>query len=74
MWEKIETAPKDGRHILLGSPKWATCWHGYWRAGREPGTPVGAAWGDPGWTRTNFCDTGLEPTHWHPLPEPPRED
>lgn len=26
-----------------------------------------------GWTRENYCDSNLQPTHFQPLPEPPKE-
>lgn len=70
-WRPIETAPKDGRPVLLG---------------RDMGDPWGwvTGWGEwfdhngiSGWvTRGGFYEPpgvlGLgDPTHWAPLPTPP---
>lgn len=66
-WQPIETAPKDGRDILVsgcscGPPVRIACWG----TGRYLGRVKGREWGwvdHPGHT----CD----PTHWMPLPAPP---
>ena len=59
-WLGIETAPKDGRRVLLYCREWsAPC------TGQYYGEPRG--WGV-------FYDVGMykyQPTHWIPLPEPP---
>lgn len=70
-WRDIGSAPKDGTFILLCTKGAKAVWHGYYRQGREPGTRPDREWAKPGWTRTNFCDVGYEPTHWQPLPLPP---
>jgi hypothetical protein len=67
-WRPIETAPRDGSRMLFFT---GVSWVGYYRTGREPGAPPDAEWGKPGWTRLGFCDVGLNPTHWQPLPPPP---
>jgi allantoicase len=63
-WQPIETAPKDGSHMILGCSTYVDC--GYW---------------DDGWTlypddtapHDNYCVRfNPEPTHWMPLPEPPK--
>lgn len=80
-WRTIDSAPRDGASILVhnndepGSPggKAEKCWEG--------NTAVAAWWtnedgGDGDWV----CYMGLpcdpspcfEPTHWMPLPEPPK--
>lgn len=67
-WKPIETAPKDGREILLWLPApysrvekahWFEIW-GNWQSCDfiEP--------------TDEYCGIGSElPTHWQPLPEPP---
>ena len=71
-WRPIETAPKDGTHVLIWSKPWALCWHGYWQHEKPPGWPSYLEW-FPHWTRTNFCDPKLLPTHWMSLPDPPKD-
>jgi hypothetical protein len=69
-WQPIETAPKDGTRILL----WDT------------DEAVIAKWGEismggaEGWQiavvnmvgDVNYYEAAFNPTHWMPLPEPPR--
>lgn len=59
-WRPIETAPKDGTPILL------------YRRGQYTGYYGGA---DSGWRFNDPLKTGMWPlpTHWHPLPPPPKE-
>lgn len=83
MWQPIETAPQvEGEPVLLWSPvprqpalpPRRTI--GYWRnETRQRG------WGpdfDAGWysheypDRDHFDYERIEPTHWMPLPEPPK--
>lgn len=69
-WQPIETAPKDGNCVILGS---ATL-------GAEPAfwhNGSGNYWGLAGWYAER--DRGIllaRPfggfTHWQPLPEPPK--
>lgn len=68
-WQPIETAPKDGSHILVGGPWMPVCevsWH------------KATDWDYPGWRCGRFGAKGYddlgayEPTHWMPLPEPPK--
>lgn len=68
-WQPIETAPRDKTGILLYIP-------GY------PGEIMAAVWNDN--ANRGWCFWGLEsisfwfdrdgtsPTHWMPLPEPPK--
>jgi len=66
-WQPIETAPRDGRPLLLfarslraQSPIRLVGW---WIYGR-------------GWIEAAFAPnhpTGVEPTHWMPLPEFPKD-
>ena len=59
-WQPIETAPKDGRGILLYVPDddqadESNIWLAYWEDDKWKGYP----------------DSDLEPTHWMSLPAPP---
>jgi len=64
-WQLIETAPKDGQTLIV----WVRGWH-----------PVpakyqneGKGWNEdqPGWYAP-IEDVWITPTHWMPLPEPPK--
>ena len=62
-WRPIESAPTDGRAVLVaegaaaGEAKFHEG-HGWWWAGNDPTD----AWGRQ-----------VYPTHWMPLPEPPMQ-
>lgn len=62
-WKSIETAPKNGTHVIL--------WYGPPAAG---GYLIGAWLQPPGYV-AHWCDgrpkIGPDPTHWMPLPTPP---
>lgn len=71
-WKTIDTAPKDGSEILiyLGAPwnkpekaRWYEPW-GNWQAGVIPSDPA---------REERFGIGSAIPTHWMPLPEPPKE-
>ena len=66
-WQPIETAPKDGRRLLLG--KWR---HGNWiiEVGKYTIHPL------PGMRNYEAFEArsvDFRPSHWMPLPEPPRD-
>lgn len=79
-WRPIETAPKDGTHVLVcfDEPKYGP----YWTFQQRP--PTVAHWFGPadlpglrsgGWylsVHQNDAER-IYPTHWMPLPEPPKE-
>lgn len=77
-WQPIETAPKDGREIIVYGVR-----RGDWGYTDDESTWTGARWsagsyGFPGsWleskARPNYS-TGFTPTHWIPLPAPPTEN
>lgn len=55
-WQPIETAPKDGTHIIA------------WQA--TDGMRV--SWFEGGmWQNFPWRSRRINPTHWMPLPEPP---
>lgn len=63
-WRPIETAPKDGSLILGYFADGETAWHFdrlvcRWISDLEMWSAKGVS--------------GLQPTHWQPLPEPPKE-
>lgn len=59
-WQPIETAPKDGTEVLI----WVEL-HGFMRRAVSHYAGQYADWVIPG-------IAGLNPTHWMPLPEPPK--
>ena len=70
-WRPIETAPKDGTTIILGSESgWSDA--GFWM-----GNPKENYWGKTGWYAEDdrasiLTAKPVQPTHWLPLPEPPK--
>ena len=72
-WRPIETAPLDGREMLiyLGTPwsrvekaRYYQPWNN-WQVGIVPSDPV----------REEYYGIGVAiPTHWMPLPDPPKEN
>jgi hypothetical protein len=69
LWQPIETAPKDGTPILLGFPD------SHSGEGRWMGDSSRNHWGEVGWFEFSddvLCDRPSKPTHWQPLPPPPR--
>ena len=72
-WQPIETAPKDGTRILIYQPE------GQWKSRRDRRLEYidTAYWHTPGnpehpgyWCAYVLCV--YRPTHWMPLPEPPK--
>lgn len=85
-WQPIETAPKDGSHILLLEYRNAEDYQssiciGFWgdyRAGYAFDNPANYRWID--WGAGLLDEYGGDevwstttPTHWQPLPEPPEQ-
>jgi hypothetical protein len=68
-WQPIETAPKDGREILvkLGSLECAVSFRAHSRSDEcsQHQLSLGPCWR----SMTGFP---IKPTHWMPLPEPPQ--
>lgn len=62
-WQSMDSAPKDGTHILVWrNTKINECW---WRHDIDR---IDGAWGGIGW----YFPNDRLPTYWQPLPEPPR--
>jgi hypothetical protein len=77
-WQPIETAPKDGRKILLLEPfeykdDYSECLSiGFWGSGYLKNPKRWCNWHDSG---DHYCDyfaSVYNPTHWAELPEPPK--
>lgn len=83
-WHSIESAPKDGRTLLLGyynsAGKWRTM-RGQWFSWEA----INEEWEEPergieGWYETSVENDDppncwwTEPTHWMPLPSPPQQE
>lgn len=62
-WKPIETAPKDGFEVLLLFHKTGDRVVGVFQRRKK-------CWVNA-WTANEFY---FPPTHWMPLPEPPKED
>lgn len=74
-WRPIETAPKDGTRIIVGKAVDGDMWwasSAYWFHEPCPHQPRCKPGTHQGWT--NGADTLAPPTHWMPLPPPPKED
>jgi Protein of unknown function (DUF551) len=66
-WQPIETAPKDGTHILLANKAGVS--QGGWQSDMDHGADWEGQIGMAGWWRTDGSD--WQNTHWMPLPPPP---
>ena len=82
-WKPIESAPRDGTHILLfggvpdhESDEYDTMRKVWWEGLERPVSGYWKEWlGIEGWRYCSY-DSGyygvyLNPTHWMPLPAPP---
>lgn len=65
-WQPIETAPKDGTRIVLATSD--TAYAGRWAESQYIGM-----WWMSGDYVAAFSKMN-PPTHWMPLPQPPKED
>ncbi len=74
-WQPIETAPRDGTEILLHQAGWGRVMLG-WR-----GSSMWHFYDEPHWSEAlqediadinGWPDDKQGPTHWMPLPEPPK--
>jgi hypothetical protein len=67
-WQPIETAPRDGVCILVFQAGWWRAAIAFWQEENPLTWPEG--WVIPGGHcgEIEYCS----PTHWQPLPEPPK--
>lgn len=80
-WQPIKTAPKDGTAIFLGVDI-ATVWiarNGYWSEGDmwdiqgyESQEEVRGWWAPCNSVGQEKLEDIYEPTHWMPMPKPPK--
>lgn len=72
-WQPIDTAPKDGRLILVGNETgvWVACYDAIFPSGYRPSNPWRSMLLNHDHIRRNHS---LEPTHWMPLPKAPNAE
>lgn len=72
-WLPIESAPKDGARVLLsnGHGAWMAEYRPIYGSGYRPANP----WFSVMLNHDHLPEAGRygQPTHWMPLPEPPKE-
>jgi len=73
-WQPIASAPRDGTRILIYQPKGQ---HRAWKGKQRPEHIDTAYWHQPGNPEKEgfWCASVMyvfRPTHWQPLPEPPK--
>ena len=67
-WQTIDTAPKDGTAFL----GWLAERQGY-VARQDVCISSWSEWGGGVWTVNGHTSTASQPTHWMPLPFPPKD-
>jgi hypothetical protein len=74
-WQPIETAPKDGRFVLVADPRLdqPVTIGAYYKADRDEQTGRFSAGSWDGWLSMDgdHLASISHPTHWMPLPDPP---
>lgn len=80
-WQPIETAPKDGTSVLVHSYKWIEPTMMYYSSEEYFEEEYGdSEYMESGWYVSHGMDFDQpdeytrEPTHWMPLPTPPKEE
>ena len=69
-WQPIETAPKDGTPVLVAQPRDK---HGWWIDVAENFYEVDEHLdATDKWLGRESHSVSCRPTHWMPLPEPPK--
>ena len=74
-WQPITTAPKDGTAILLIRDSYQPlvgCWHRSIKPRWIEGEAFDKKCSNPDCWNDYFKNTEYEPTHWMPLPKPPK--
>lgn len=72
-WMPIETAPKDGTHIMVWEPTFKSIEFSWWGNDYNVKDYLGWLCGDGDDWSTGFYHTPITPTHWMPMPNPPEE-
>ena len=67
-WQPIETAPKDGALVLLCRIGVTSTWPAWWRQRKAFDRRH-----KTGWHSSMNSPIKFSPTHWMPLPAPPKE-
>jgi hypothetical protein len=73
-WQPIETAPKDGRTVLVfkrTEPCWSIVGLAFWFGGENDTICGWMSYGIPRLDQEPNTLGLAHPTHWMPLPEPP---
>lgn len=67
-WRPIDTAPRDGTRVLLWVPPYGPSTGHY--------EPARVNWGPNAslWIAASVLNKEAHPTHWMPLPSPPKQD
>lgn len=75
-WKTIESAPKDGKVVLLACEEWV--WLGQWHEDKgetliaDHPKPYWQPFDHSGWQFVEGLEPGwFEPTHWMAMPAPP---
>lgn len=70
-WQPIETAPKDGTAVLVGnkSSVWIAAYTPRYQSGFEPANKWQSLMLNHQYMPQG---SGLTPSHWMPLPSPPK--
>lgn len=66
-WQPIETAPKDGTHVLIYVPGSRRLVCEAWWAMPYEAAPAAQCW----WQTADYRVLPEHAAHWMPLPEPP---
>ena len=72
-WQPIETAPKDKRILLYRptAPEWWMVMGGRYDSDKYAKNPK-PYWSTDNWSLGKMEQRQNAPTHWMPLPEPPK--